>query len=373
MRRVGIVLGIGLLTFALGERSSAKTTTAQVHELLQHELELTRDATRTRRELAALDRARASLRYTTHVLDHASDEGLRRLGSYRDRREVREVQARGRARALYKLARGGVARLLFEGLEPAASSSERVTLGRSLQSLIRADAQVLATYRAAERRAVSELVQASREQQELAALTMVQAMQEHVLLGIEDALDPELARARARRRRAMDAAEAQNPGVLPHREVLTALRRSQQDLASFRGLQANRRLVRPVPGRVVARFGEHLDPVYRIPVIRNGVELQARRNEKVRAIAEGHVALVGELPGYAQVVVLDHGDGQYSLTGRLWGITVEEGQAVQSGQVLGRVAPKAVEDGLGRSVYFEVRQGEQPVDPAPYLRRAQAP
>lgn len=372
MRRLGIVVGIGVLTFAVSDRSSARPPAEQVQTLLRHELELTREATRAHRDRVTLDRARASLGYTTRVLDHASEESLRRLASYRTRREARETHARARARALYKLARGGVARLLFEGLEPEGASTARVTLGRALRSLVRADAKLLATYRTAERRAQAELVTAAREQQELAALTMVQAMQEHVLLGIEAALDPELARVGARRRRAIDAAAASG-GIFPHRDELAALRRSQQELASFRGLRGEPRLVRPVSGGIVARFGEHLDPVYRIPVLRNGVELRARGNETVRAFAEGRVALVGELPGYAHVVVLDHGEGQYSLTGRLWGVTVEEGQTVKRGQVLGRVAPKTIDDGLGRTVYFEVRHGEQPVDPAPYLRRAKAP
>ncbi|MCA9681831.1 MAG: peptidoglycan DD-metalloendopeptidase family protein, partial [Myxococcales bacterium] len=66
--------------------------------------------------------------------------------------------------------------------------------------------------------------------------------------------------------------------------------------------------------------------------------------------------------------VVDHGGGYLSLTARLLSVAVEEGQEIEAGTVLGRVGPKAVDDGLGTTVYVEVRHGSRPIDPAPYLR-----
>ena len=55
---------------------------------------------------------------------------------------------------------------------------------------------------------------------------------------------------------------------------------------------------------------------------RNGVELHASHRDRVRAIAPGKVAMVGELPGFDEVVVIDHGGGYLSLTGRLLAVQV---------------------------------------------------
>lgn len=48
----------------------------------------------------------------------------------------------------------------------------------------------------------------------------------------------------------------------------------------------------------------------------------------------------------------------------------EEGQEIEGGDLLGRVASKAMDDGLGSTVYIELRHGEKPVDPSAYLKRS---
>src|SRR5690606_19771501 len=110
------------------------------------------------------------------------------------------------------------------------------------------------------------------------------------------------------------------------------------------------------------------DPLLDVPMHRNGVELLAKAGEQVRAIAPGQVAMVGALPGFERIVVIDHGGGYLSLTARLLTIDVEEGQEIEAGDVIGRVGPKAVADGLGTTVYVEIRHGQRPIDPRPYLR-----
>lgn len=361
---------IGLLVFGVAATSFANDA-VEARRLLDRELALTRIAADTQRDLDALDRARAGLAYTSEVLDHASEETLRRIASYRERRLPREARVKARARALYKLTRGGMARLVFETLEDPQRAAERGARGALLHGLLRADRASMADYVRSEQRALQELAEATRERQAVDALGMIQVMQEQWLVGLEAEIDPMLARVHAERRRVEQKA-AERQGWVPPKALMNALHRNQRELRALRGALGGIDLTRPAHGRVVAPFGESLDPVYRIPVIRRGVELRARRNEPVRALAAGRVALVSELPGYGRVVVLDHGGGQYSLTGRLWSLTVAEGDEVESGRVLGKAAPKAMDDGLGPSVYLEIRHGEKPIDPAPFLRRARA-
>lgn len=341
----------------------------RISDALQAEVELTASAADVHRGLAELDRERASLEYTASVLDHAGRESMRRLDAYRSIRSERERRAREQARVLYKLSRGGLARLAFEDLGAQEHhSAERIRQGRMLRFVIRHDLRELSVHRRAEQRASAELVASTRELQALSALTLVHAMQEHALVSTEVALDPALAQAKRRRRRALkqpgDRARRAN------RKLLRMLRANYKELRTLRGLDGAADLIRPVRGPTVGTFGEYEDRVLRVPMVRNGVELQAGRNERVRAMAGGRVVMVTTLPGYEQVVVIDHGGGQYTLTARLWQIEVAEGDEVEGGQIIGRVAPKSIDDGLGRTVYIELRHGEKPLDPTPYLRRA---
>jgi septal ring factor EnvC (AmiA/AmiB activator) len=296
---------------------------------------------------------------------------MRRLDAYRKNRTERERVTRERARVLYKLSRGGVARLAFEdlgGAEP--SSGHRVSRGLSLRFLVRHDLEELSVHQRAEDRATAELTASARELQALAALTTVQAMQEHVLVASEVAVAPQLRQAARRRLRMTDRLE--DRAVRANRALLRAAKDNWRELRSLSGLDGSARLIRPVPGRIVGGFGEYEDKVLRLPMVRNGVELRSRSNQKVRAMADGRVVMATRLPGYEEVVVIDHGSGQYTLTAHVWEVEVEPGDEVEAGDVLARTAPKAVDDGLGESVYLELRHGEKPVDPTPYIRRALA-
>ncbi len=369
-RRTAVIFGVLALALT-GSVHARNRAPERLKETLQRELGLTKASTELAESLAILDRERSSLEYTATVLDHAARESMRRLDAYRKRRTDREATARSRARSLYKLSRGGVARLAFEsagGDDREAELEHRILRGRALRFLVRHDLTELDVYRRAEERAASELVAASREMQTLGAITMVGAVQEHALVSAEHTISPNLRETMKARRRQFD--RLGEDVAFEHKVLLRNVKRNWRALRSLRGLDGSSRLVRPVRGKVVGRFGPYTDRVLDLPAIRNGVELKARRDEPVHAMADGRVVMVTALPGYENVVVVDHGGGQYTLTARLWDIGVEEGQEIEGGDLLGRVASKSLDDGLGSTVYIELRHGEKPVDPTGYLKRS---
>jgi septal ring factor EnvC (AmiA/AmiB activator) len=69
------------------------------------------------------------------------------------------------------------------------------------------------------------------------------------------------------------------------------------------------------------------------------------------------------LAGYGKVVVIDHGSRIHTVLAHLGTLSVEKGQSVRPGQVVGAV------DHSGR-LYLEVRRGTRPVDPLAWLRLA---
>lgn len=359
------------LVLATGSAAAAKRDDGtSLVDALQRELGLTRSAAEVQRGMLALDRERASLQYSAAVLGHASRESMRRLAAYREVQGDRETTARRRARALVKLARGGVASLAFAetiGEARDGATSLRLSRARSLHALVHHDLRELASHRRAQARASAELVAATRELQALGAVGMVFAMQADVLERAGASVDPALAEAARRSKRELRASTPRERSS--QRALLALVRDNWRELQGLHGLDGATRLDRPVPGAIVGTFGDYHDAVLDLEMTRAGVELAARRDESVRAIAGGRVVLVTELPDYGGTVVIDHGGGQYSLTSRLWKIETAEGAALDAGTILGKVAPKPLDDGLGPTVYLELRHGEKPVDPAPYLRR----
>ena len=76
----------------------------------------------------------------------------------------------------------------------------------------------------------------------------------------------------------------------------------------------------------------------------------------------------GWFAGYGRMVILDHGDGFFTVSGHLDEIGVELGQLLAAGDPLG----SAGETGslTGARLYFEIRRGAEALDPAEWLRLA---
>lgn len=336
---------------------------------IQHQLALTRSAADVQKALKSLERERASLAYAQRLLGHRADESLRRLSAYSSARGAREGQAKVRARALYKLARGGLPRLYFEDLAPGARSersADRITRGRTVRWLVRHDLRELSVHRRAESRARAELLAASREMAAVSAVRMVEGLQSSALEQFDESLAPSLLAAVQKTRKL-----EKGPTT---RRLQRMVEKAKSEYATLRrakgfDLLERRSLPRPVPGKIVGRFGRHFDKDLQLELERKGLELRAKGGKPAKSIAPGKVAYVGALPGYDQVVVIDHGGGYLTMTGRLLDVQVHAGDELEAGTVLGRVAPAPPDASLGTTVYLELRHGERPIDPTRFLRR----
>ncbi|MEW6111381.1 MAG: peptidoglycan DD-metalloendopeptidase family protein [Thermodesulfobacteriota bacterium] len=126
--------------------------------------------------------------------------------------------------------------------------------------------------------------------------------------------------------------------------------------------QPSGKLIWPVHGRIVSRFGTHNRAE------QNGILISAENAAPVRAAADGKVGYVGSIKGYGNVVLIEHADRLVTVYAHLDGPSVEKGAPVKKGQAIGTV------ENSGRSgradLYFEVRSRSKPVDPLPLLEKA---
>jgi septal ring factor EnvC (AmiA/AmiB activator) len=125
----------------------------------------------------------------------------------------------------------------------------------------------------------------------------------------------------------------------------------------------------PVQGNVVYGFG----PERRgnTTLARDGIGIGAPSGTPVHAVEAGKVAFAGRWGLYGPSIILSHGGGYYSLYLYLQNLSVDEGDDVDSGQVLGGVG--GVGSPEGPHIEFQILQpgsaGEpRPVDPVRWLR-----
>jgi septal ring factor EnvC (AmiA/AmiB activator) len=160
-------------------------------------------------------------------------------------------------------------------------------------------------------------------------------------------------------------------------DVLASLERARRDAAREPGAAAPLpgsittadigRLDWPVEGAIVYRFGR--DTLPSGGIIRwNGVGIAASAGTPVKSVETGKVRLVGQFGTYGLTVVLEHGNGYYSVYSHLQSAAVELSANVARGQTIGTVGGENSD--YGAHLHFEIRgENQVALNPVEWLRK----
>ena len=123
----------------------------------------------------------------------------------------------------------------------------------------------------------------------------------------------------------------------------------------------------PARGEVVGHFGLETHPRFGTQIHNDGVDIAVPVGTSVRAVAKGRVDVANDdFEGMGGMVVINHGDGYYTLYGHLSDVLVHNAQEVQPGAVIGKSGD--VGSLKGPILHFEVRKGSAPLNPQNWLR-----
>jgi len=123
----------------------------------------------------------------------------------------------------------------------------------------------------------------------------------------------------------------------------------------------------PLHGSLVGHFGPETHPKWGTVTPNNGVDIEAAVGTPVRAVARARVEYISEDYGtYGQMIILNHGDGYFTLYGHLSEIDVTVGQEVEAGKQIARSGDSG--SLKGPILHFEVRKGGTPLDPEQWLK-----
>ena len=123
----------------------------------------------------------------------------------------------------------------------------------------------------------------------------------------------------------------------------------------------------PVEGAIVYKFGRETLPSGGI-IRWNGVGIAAGVGTRVKAVEAGKVRLVGQFGTYGLTVVVEHGNGYYSVYSHLESAAVKLGASISKGGVIGTVGGQNSD--YGPHLHFEIRGENQiALDPTTWLRK----
>jgi septal ring factor EnvC (AmiA/AmiB activator) len=121
----------------------------------------------------------------------------------------------------------------------------------------------------------------------------------------------------------------------------------------------------PVDGKVSTHFGKQYHPRFRTVTMQNGIEIEASLSAPVGAVYDGHVVFASWFQGYGKLLIIGHPGNVHSLYGHLSDIKVKKGDIVHRGEEVAWVGDTGSLS--GPSLYFEIRDDGEPVDPAEWL------
>lgn len=286
------------------------------------------------------------------------DELQQSLASTRSAMSVRAV-------ALYKAGDLGPIRALFA----AESLREALERAEVLQRLLTHDQRLLRRFRA-EGVALSEAQGGAREASET-----LDAAAERLLRRADEVQREQgarrqvLASVRSDRRASRAALNELEAAAQALEETLEHLKGEVPDVpVPGEGVFAERRgrLEPPVEAAVAETFGRVVDREFQTETFRKGLEFHTEIGDAVYSVGDGLVRFVGWFRGYGKIVILDHGDEYFTVSGHLDEIEVAVGDRVREGDRIAR----AGETGslVGPKLYFELRRGGQALDPADWLK-----
>ena len=112
---------------------------------------------------------------------------------------------------------------------------------------------------------------------------------------------------------------------------------------------------------VTSRMGNRYHPIFSEWRYHSGMDIGASYGSSVVASDSGTVCYCGEKGGYGNCIMIDHGNGYYTLYGHLSGYAVSYEQTVTKGQTIGYVGSSGW--ATGPHLHFEIRSGSTALDP----------
>lgn len=122
----------------------------------------------------------------------------------------------------------------------------------------------------------------------------------------------------------------------------------------------------PVKGSLLHTYGKQRDPISKTTINNTGIDIKAKSGTEVYCVFWGIVSMITNLSGYGNTVILDHGEGYYTVYSHLDEIFVDTDDLVTTGKVIGLVGDSGSLE--GSKLHFALFANQKPENPQQWLR-----
>ena len=351
----------------------------QAQQVARKERSLSEELDRIDRELQQKGRELKELQTRLKASTERLEITQRDIRLTRTRLDQIQDLFRSRVRAIYKQGRYGYVQALLSS-EDLSGAERRIRYFAAIANQDRrmiasytATLETLGTQEAELERSKAELIQGQKAVTAKRAEILEEQHARRVLLAkVQEEKKDHLAAvrelesaARELQRLISRLQQQRRPriGKAPHPGPSQVPGSSEEPSGSFASLKG--RLPWPTGGALASTFGRQEHARYKTVTFNHGIEINAPGGQKIVSVADGVVLYADWFKGYGRLIVLDHGDGYYTVYAHAAEILVKMGDHVAKGQTIGSVGNTG--SVAGSQLYFEVRYRGGPQDPVAWL------
>ena len=152
-------------------------------------------------------------------------------------------------------------------------------------------------------------------------------------------------------------------------EELIRLRAEKNKSTSGNFAKMKKKLPWPVEGEIVGRFGIQKNIKLNTQYENIGIDIKTKPSERVFSVLDGVVLSITNINGYGNVIIIDHGNGYYTVYSNIENIKVIENEYIDSSFQLGTVSKNINSHYNHQYVFhFQIWGNKQKLNPLYWLK-----
>ncbi|MFQ6605789.1 MAG: murein hydrolase activator EnvC family protein [Fidelibacterota bacterium] len=143
------------------------------------------------------------------------------------------------------------------------------------------------------------------------------------------------------------------------------LRKQREALQARKFSELKGHLPWPADGRIITSFGRQWNPKLKTTTESPGIDIKGKPGSPITAVMNGIVISITFIRGYGTTLILDHGNGYFTVYSHVTNIQVSMDNQVRSGDVLAYMGDSGSVNGA--MLHFEIWGQDQKLNPEQWL------
>ena len=145
------------------------------------------------------------------------------------------------------------------------------------------------------------------------------------------------------------------------------IRQQQQILQSKEFPKLKGQLEWPAKGRVITKFGRQWNPKLKTTTENPGIDIKGKPGSEIRTVLGGIVTTITFIRGFGTTIIIDHGNGFYTVYSHVSKIETNEDSQVRGGDVIAYMGDSSSINGA--QLHFEIWGQGKKLDPEKWLKK----